>query len=92
MLTGRTLTVVVLSNDQPLLATVLPELTKLGDGVLGTVKIVGSVDLASLLVDGGVEGVGADVGQVTLVLEPGASGRDSVSGALAGNLDENAEA
>ncbi|KAI6748867.1 hypothetical protein HG531_007814 [Fusarium graminearum] len=77
VLTGRALAIVVLGDNQPLLATILPELTKLGNGVLGAIKVVSGVDFASLFVDSGVKSVGADVGQMTLVLEPGAGGRDS---------------
>lgn len=92
VLTGGTLAVVVLGDDEPLLATVLPELAELRDGVLGAVEVVSGVDLTSLSVDGRVQGVGADVGQVALVLEPGAGGRDGISRALASDLDENTEA
>ena len=92
MLTGGALAVVVLSDDEPGLAGLLPALGQLRDGVLAAVQVVGGVDLARLGVDGGVERVGADVGQVALVLEPGTGGRNGVGRALASNLDKHAEA
>ncbi|KAH6609638.1 hypothetical protein Trco_002984 [Trichoderma cornu-damae] len=92
VLAGRALAVVVLRDDEPLLSAVLPQLAELGDGVLGAVEVVGGVDLARFGVDGGVERVGADVGEVALVLEPGPRGGDGVGGAFAGDLDEDAEA
>ncbi|KUI59614.1 hypothetical protein VP1G_11144 [Cytospora mali] len=54
--------------------------------------VVGRVDLARRRVDGRVERVGRDVGQVALVLEPGPRRRDGVGRALALDLDEDAEA
>lgn len=92
VLTGRSLAVVVLCDDEPLLVALPPQLAELRDGVLGAVKIVGGVDLARLGVGRSVEGVCADVGEVALVLEPGAGGGDCVGGTLARDLDEDAEA
>lgn len=86
------LAVVVLGNDEPGLVALLPLLGQLGNGVLGAVEVVGDVDLARGGVDGRVERVLRDVGQVALVLEPGAGGGDGVGCALAGDLDKHAQA
>ena len=86
------LAVVVLGDHEPRLAALLPVLGQLGDGVLGAVEVVGDVDLTGGGVDGRVERVFRDVGQMALVLEPGTGGGDGIGGAFSGDLDEHAEA
>ncbi|PNY26225.1 Uncharacterized protein TCAP_03843, partial [Tolypocladium capitatum] len=66
VLAGGALAVVVLGDNEPLLAAGLPARAELGDGVPAAVEVVRGVDLARLGVDGRVERVGADVGQVAL--------------------------
>ncbi|PMB71436.1 hypothetical protein BM221_001525 [Beauveria bassiana] len=92
VLARRALAVVVLGDDEPVLAAGLPARCERGDGVAGPVEVVRGIDLARLGVDGRVERVGGDVGQVALVLEPGPGGGDGVGGALAGDFDEHAQA
>jgi len=92
MLTGRALAVVVLGNDEPLDATLLPLLSQLGDTVLVSVFVIGHVGLTGGSVDGTDQGVGGDVGQMALVLEPGTGSRDGIGCALTLDLVQNLKA
>ena len=94
VLASRTLTVVVFGNDEPLLTLLLPLLGQSGDAHtvgagLCVVDIVDDVGLAGLSVDGTDQGVLSNVGQVTLVFEPGTCGGNGVGCALALDLDED---
>lgn len=89
---GAALAVVMLGDDEPFQALVLPALGELGNAARAAVDVVSRVGLAGGGVDGTNQSVLRDVGQVALVLEPRAGSADGVGGALALDLVENAEA
>jgi hypothetical protein len=92
VLTGRTLSVVPVTDDNPLDTTSLVVTGSSGDSIvlLGEV-VLDLVGLAVLLVGGTDQHVVGDVVQVATVLQPGASHGDVVSGGLALALDEDGE-
>ena len=92
VLTGRTLTVVVLCDDEPGLRLGLPLLGEVGDGVCGAVDVEGLVGGAGLSVDSADEGVLGDVGKMALELEPGTGGGDGIGCALTLDLEKDLEA
>lgn len=92
VLTGRALTVVPVTNDNPLDTTSLVVTGSSGDGIvlLGEV-VLDLVGLTVLLVGGTDQHVVGDVVQVATVLQPRASHGDVVSGGLALALDQNGD-
>jgi len=90
VLTGRALTVVPVTDDNPLDALGLVVTGNSRDGVPGTSELV--LDLVGLAVgsvDGTDEHVVRDVVQVATVLEPRAGHGDVVGGGLALSLDQD---
>ena len=70
---------------------VFPFLGEFWDAGGATIEVVGDVDFAGGCVDGADEGVGADVGEVAFVFQPGAGGGDGVGCAFAGYFVEDFE-
>ena len=90
VLTRRTLTVVVVTNHDPLNAAV----AVVGSGLWHTTELASDlvldlVGLTVLRVDGTDQAVLGDVLQVTTVLQPGTTGRDMVGCTLALDLNED---
>lgn len=93
VLTGRTLTVVPVTDDNPLDATGLVVTGSSGDGiVLAGEGVLDLVGLTVLGVDGTNQHVVGDVVKVTTVLQPRASHGDVVGGGLALALDQDRDA
>lgn len=80
--TCGTFTVVFVDNKHPRLTGGLVSLHDVGNRVF-TLLIERNVDGATFIVDSGDQGVLGDVAEMALVLQPGTSGRDVVSRALA---------
>jgi hypothetical protein len=92
VLSGRTLTVVPVTNDNPLDALGLVVTSDSGNGTpLAVGEVVDLVGLIVGLVDGTDQHVVGDVVKVTTVLEPGTGHGDVISGGLALGLDEDRE-
>jgi len=92
VLSGRTLTVVPVTNDNPLDALGLVVTSDSGNGTpLAVGEVVDLVGLIVGLVDGTDQHVVGDVVKVTTVLEPGTGHGDVISGGLALGLDEDGE-
>jgi hypothetical protein len=92
VLTGRTLAVVPVTDNDPPDAVLLVITGNVRDGtVLAGEVVLDLVGLAVLLVDGTDQHVVGDVVQVATVLQPGTSHRDVVSGGLALALDEDGQ-
>lgn len=92
VLTRATLTVVPVTNDNPLDATGLVVTGSSGDGVvLASEGVADAVGLAVLGVDGTNQHVVGNVVKVTTVLQPGTGHGDVVSGGLAVALDQDGQ-
>jgi hypothetical protein len=92
VLTGRTLAVVPVTNDDPLDAVLLVVTGNIGDGtVLAVERVLDLVGLTVLSVDGTDQHVVGDVVQVSTVLQPGTGHGDVISGGLALALDEDGQ-
>lgn len=93
VLTRAALAVVVFGHHEPFVALGFPLAGQLRDaatGGAGLEVIVGRVRFARGRVDGADQGVGADVGEVALVFEPGPCRRDGVGRALAFDFVQHA--
>lgn len=92
VLTGRTLSVVPVTNNNPLNTLGLVVTGNIRDSATLTSKLVSNVvGLAVLSVDGTNQHVVGDVVEMATVLEPRTSHRDVVSGGLALALDEDGD-
>jgi hypothetical protein len=92
VLTGRALTVVPVTNDDPADALLLVVTGSGGHGiVLASGEVVDLVGLAVLGVDGTDQHVVGNVVKVTTVLQPGSGHTDVISGGLALGLEEDRE-
>ena len=92
VLTGRALTVVPVTDDDPADALLLVVTGSGGHGVvLAGGEVVDLVGLAVLGVDGTDQHVVGDVVEVTAVLEPGTGHGDVVGGGLAVGLKQDGE-
>jgi hypothetical protein len=92
VLTGRALTVVPVTDDDPADALLLVVTGSGGHGVvLASGEVVDLVGLAVLGVDGTDQHVVGDVVKVTAVLEPGTGHGDVVGGGLAVGLEQDGE-
>jgi len=92
VLTGRTLTVVPVTNDNPLDAAGLVVTGSGRDGAeLASEGVLDLVGLIVHLVDGTDQHVVGDVVQVATVLQPGTGHGDVVSGGLALALDQDGQ-
>ena len=92
VLTGRTLTVVPVTNDNPLDTAGLVVTGSGGDSVvLASEGVLDLVGLTVLLVDSTDQHVVGDVVQVATVLQPGTGHGDVVSGGLALALDQDGD-
>lgn len=92
VLTGRTLAVVPVTDDDPLDAVLLVVTGDIRDSaVLSGQRVLDLVGLAVLSVDGTDKHVVRDVVQVSTVLQPGTGHRDVIGGGLALSLDENGQ-
>jgi hypothetical protein len=92
VLTGRSLTVVPVTNDDPADALLLVVTGSGGHGiVLAGGEVVDLVGLTVLGVDGTDQHVVGDVVKVTAVLEPGTGHGDVVGGGLAVGLEQDGE-
>ena len=92
VLTGRTLTVVPVTDNDPPDAVLLVVTGNVGDSaVLAREGVLDLVGLTVLLVDGTNQHVVGNVVQVPTVLQPGAGHGDVVSGGLALALDEDGQ-
>lgn len=90
VLSGRTFTVVVVTDDNPRDAVVSVPSTDSGDGTeLASLLVEYRVGLTGVGVDGTDQAVLRNVLEMTSVLEPRTTGGDVVSCALAEGLDEN---
>jgi hypothetical protein len=90
--TGRSLSVVPVTDDDPLDTLGLVVTSGVGDGtVLAGEGVANLVRLSVLVVDGTDQHVVGDVVKVSTVLEPGTGHGDVVGGGLATALDENGE-
>ncbi len=90
VLTGRALTIVLITNDDPLDTLGLVLTGHVGDAAPGASELVlDLVDLAVLGIDSADKKVVGDVVEVTTVLEPRTSSGDVVGGALTLGLDED---
>lgn len=93
VLSGGTLAVVPVTNDNPLNAASLVVASSSGDGIpLASDGVLDLVGLAVGSVGGTDQHVVGDVIQVTTVLQPWASHGDVISGGLALSLDEDGDA
>jgi hypothetical protein len=92
VLTGRTLAVVPVTDNNPPDAVLLVVTGNVGDSaVLAGEEVLDLVGLTVLLVDSTNQHVVGDVVQVSTVLQPGAGHGDVVSGGLALALDEDGQ-
>lgn len=91
MFASRALAIVMFSDDEPFLAVVAPALGEVGDGRCSPVNIVCDVDFAGRRIDSSDKRVFGDVGEMALVFEPGACGRNGVCCALALDFVQDAE-
>jgi hypothetical protein len=92
VLTGRALTVVPVTNNDPLDAVLLVVTGDVRDGtVLSVERVLDLVGLAVLSVDGTDQHVVGDVVQMSTVLQPGTGHGDVVGGGLALGLDEDGQ-
>lgn len=92
VLTRTSLTVVPVTNDNPLDTTGLVVTGSSRDSIIFTSDgVLDLVGLAVLLVDGTDKHVVGDVVQVSTVLQPGTSHGDVISGGLALALDQDGE-
>ena len=90
MLSAASLSVVLVPNDHPRQGLLLVVPGHVRDlSLRSSEEVLDAVDLAIVAVDGTDEHVVGDVVKVTTVLEPLASGRDVVGGALALDLDKD---
>jgi hypothetical protein len=92
MLTGRTLAVVPVTDNDPLDAVLLVVTGDIRDGtVLAVERVLDLVGLAVLSVNGTDQHVVGDVVQMSTVLQPGTGHGDVIGGGLALSLDKNGE-
>jgi hypothetical protein len=92
VLTGRALTVVPVTDNDPLSAVLLVITGNVRDGtVVAVERVLDLVGLTVLGVDGTNQHVVRDVVQVTTVLQPGTGHGDVVGGGLTLGLDEDGQ-
>jgi len=92
MLTRRALTVVPVTDNDPLDAVLLVVTSDIGDSTVVTVQgVLDLVRLAVLSVDGTNKHVVRDVVQVSTVLQPRTSHGDVIGGGLALSFDEDGQ-
>lgn len=88
---GGIFIVVVFCDDELFVVGVFLFLGEFRDGVFVVVEVVGGVNFVGFSVDGGLEGVCVDVGEVVFVFELGVGSGDGVCCVFVGNFDEDVE-